>query len=90
MNYKEDWELPAIQTKNAANEMMLNDKYQHVYLYDAYTDEVRRIVHCEGSTANRPCRYTVVAQFISKTSGDAEASDEDEFVSYFINDELYM
>jgi hypothetical protein len=42
------------------------------------------------STANRPCRYTVVAQLIAKNSGDTEASDEDEFVSYFINDELYI
>ena len=90
MNYKEDWELSTIQTKNAANEMKLNDKYQHVYIYDADTDEIRRIVHCEWSTANRPCRYTVVAQFISKRSGDTEANGEDEFVSYFINDELYM
>ena len=39
---------------------------------------------------NRPCRYTVVAQFISKRSGNTEADNEDEFVSYFINEELYM
>jgi hypothetical protein len=60
--------------KDAANEMKLDDKYQHVYIYDADMDEIRRIVHCEWSTANRPCRYTVVAQFISKRSGDTEAN----------------
>ena len=70
--------------------MKINDKYKHVHIYDADTDEIRRIVHCEWSTANRPCRYTVVAQFIAKNSGDPDASDEDEFVSYFIIDELYM
>jgi hypothetical protein len=37
MNYKEDRELLTIQTKNAANEIKLNDKYQHVYLYDGQT-----------------------------------------------------
>ena len=70
--------------------MRLNDKYQHVYMYDADADEIRRIVHCEWSTTNRPCQYAVVAQFIAKESGDTEASDEDKFVSYFINDELYV
>ena len=79
-----------IQTKNAANEMRLNDKYQLIYLYDADTDEIRRIVHCEWLKANRPYRYTVVAQFIAKKSEDTDAGDEDEeYVSYFINDELY-
>ena len=73
-----------------ANEIRLNDKYQYVYFYDAETDEIRRIVHCKWSTASRLCRYTVVAQFISKRSGDTEAHDEDEFVSYFINEELYF
>ena len=68
----------------------MNDKYQHVHIYDADNDEIRRIVNCERSTASRPCRYTVVAQFIAKRSGDTEADGEDEFVSYFINDELYM
>ena len=54
LNYKEDWEFATVQTKNAANEMKLSDKYQHFYLYDADTDEIGRIVHCEWSTANRP------------------------------------
>ena len=70
MSSKEDWELQTIQTKNAANEMRKNDKYQHVYIYDADTDEIRRIVHCEWSAANRPCQFTVVLQFITKKSGD--------------------
>ena len=47
MNYKKDWELFTIQTKNEENEMRINDKYQHVYTYDADTDEIRRIVHCK-------------------------------------------
>ena len=75
-----------MQTKNAAYEMRLNDKYQ----YDADTDQIRRIAQCEWSTANRPCQYTVVAQFIATKSGDTEASDEDQFVFYFINDEIYI
>ena len=79
-----------MQTKNAAYEMRLNDKYQHIYMYDADTDEIRRIAHCEWSTANRPCQYTVVAQFIATKSGDTEASDEGQLVFYFINDEIYI
>ena len=77
-----------IQTKNAANDIRLNDKYQHVYMNDVDADEIRRIVHCEWSTSNRPREYVVVAQFIAKKSGDNESSDEDKSVSYFINDEL--
>ena len=34
--------------------------------------------------------YIVVAQFISKISGDIGASDGDECISYFINGELNM
>jgi hypothetical protein len=91
MNYKEGWKFVTIQTKNAANEIMLNDKYQHIYIYDADTDEIKRVVNCEWSTANRPCRYTVIAQFIAKKSEDIDARDKDEeYVSYFSNDELYL
>jgi hypothetical protein len=62
----------------------------YVRTYANTENEIRRIVHCEWSTAHRPCQYTVVVQFIAKKSGDTEASDEDNFVSYLINDELYM
>jgi hypothetical protein len=42
------------------------------------------------STANRPCRYTVIARFIAKKSEYTDANYKDEeYVSYFINDELY-
>jgi hypothetical protein len=52
MNYDEGWELSIIQTKNAANEMRLNDKCQYVYISEADMDEISRIVHGEWSIAN--------------------------------------
>ena len=39
LNYREDWEDDKIKTKNRAHEGLLNDKYQHIYLYDAEKNE---------------------------------------------------
>ena len=71
-------------TKNRAHEGLLNDKYQHVYLYDAENDELRRIVHVEWCTAHRPPRYAVVTQLVNPPG------DEDEdLMPYLINESLY-
>ena len=51
MDYKEDWELSTIQTKNAANEIRLNDEYQYVYLCPVST----RVV-----TSVNSCYYTII------------------------------
>ena len=84
LNYKEDWEDEKIRTKNRAHEGLLNDKYQHVYLYDAENDELRRIVHVEWCTAHRPPRYAVVTQLVNPPG------DEDEdLMPYLINESLY-
>lgn len=84
LNYKEDWEDEKIRTKNRAHEGLLNDKYQYVYLYDPDNDEVRRIIHVEWSTANRPARYAVLTQLVNQQQGE-----EEDVVSYHINDFLY-
>jgi hypothetical protein len=85
LNFQEDWEEDKIRTKNRAHESLLNDKYQHVYLYDSDTKETRRIVHVEWSTAHRPAKYAVVTQFIQ---GEYE-NEEDDLVSYYINESLF-
>ena len=83
LNYQEDWEDEKIRTKNRAHEGLLNDKYQHVYLFDSDTDEVRRIVHVEWCTTNRPARYALITQLINQQDG------EEDLVSYYINESLY-
>jgi hypothetical protein len=83
LNYQEDWEDEKIRTKNRAHESLLNDKYQHVYLFDSDTDEVRRIVHVEWCTTNRPARYALITQLIN------QQDDEEDLVSYYINESLY-
>jgi hypothetical protein len=85
LNYQEDWEEDKIRTKNRAHESLLNDKYQHVYLYDSDTQETRRIVHVEWSTAHRPAKYAVVTQFVH----GIHENEEDDLVSYYINESLF-
>ena len=71
--------------KNRAHESLLNDKYQHVYLYDSDTQETRRILHVEWSTAHRPAKYAVVTQFVH----GIHENEEDDLVSYYINESLF-
>ena len=85
LNYQEDWEEDKIRTKNRAHESLLNDKYQHVYLYDSDTQETRRILHVEWSTAHRPAKYAVVTQFVH----GIHENEEDDLVSYYINESLF-
>ena len=63
----------------------LSDKYQHVYLYDSDTQETRRILHVEWSTAHRPAKYAVVTQFVH----GIHENEEDDLVSYYINESLF-
>ena len=58
----EDWKEEKIRTKNRADESLLNDKYQRVYLYDSDTNKVRRIIHVERSTA---AIYAVINQLVN-------------------------
>ena len=85
LNYQEDWEDEKIRTKNRAHEGLLNDKYQHVYLFDSDTDEVRRIEHVEWCTTLRPARYALITQLMNQQDG------EEDLVSYHyhINESLY-
>jgi len=69
--------------ENRAHEGLLNDKYQHVYLFDSDTDEVRRIVHVEWCTTLRPARYALITQLMNQQDG------EEDLVSYHINESLY-
>jgi hypothetical protein len=48
------------------------------------------IANRQQLTAHADTQYTVVVQFISNVSGDTEASNVDELVYYFINDQLYI
>ena len=82
LNYREDWEDDKIKTKNRAYEGLLNRKYQHIYLYDAENNELRRVVHVEWCTAHRPARYAVVTQLVNQP-------DEEDLVPYLINESLY-
>jgi hypothetical protein len=86
-NFKEDWEDDKINTKNKAHETLLNDKYQHIYLFDDDVGEIRRAVHVEWST-NRPTKYVVITQLVCRDGHDGIDDDED-LVSYYINDSLF-
>lgn len=86
-NFKEDWEDDKINTKNKAHETLLNDKYQHIYLFDDDVGEIRRAVHVEWST-NRPTKYVVITQLVRRDGHDGIDDDED-LVSYYINDSLF-
>ena len=88
-NYKEDWEDDKISTKNKAHEGLLNDKYQHIFLYDEDVDEIRRPTHVEWSTT-RPARYALITQLVRQNGQQGNDDDEaDDLVSYFINDSLF-
>jgi hypothetical protein len=76
--YKEDWLAEKIRTNNRAHESLLKDKYQHVYLYDSDIN-----FHVEWSTFNHTPIYAVIPQL---DDGD---SDDEDLVSYHINENLY-
>ena len=81
-----DLEDDKINTKDKAHETALNDKYQHIYLFDDDVGEIRRAVHVEWST-NRPTKYVVITQLVRRDGHDGIDNDED-LVSYYINDSL--
>jgi hypothetical protein len=83
-------ELQAQQTKNIANEHLIEEKYNPEYLYDVKEDEIRRVVDVEWATRNRPAKFVVVTQLICSISDAAgENESDDGLVSYAINDEFY-
>ena len=87
-NFREDWEDDKINTKNKAHEDLLNDKYQHIFLYDEEESETRRIIHVEWSTT-RPAKYVVITKLV-RQGGEANMdNDDDDLVPYLINDELF-
>ena len=86
-NFREDWEDDKINTQNKAHEDLLNDKYQHVFLYDEEENETRRIIHVEWSTT-RPAKYVVITKLVRQDGEASRDDDDDDLVPYFINDEL--
>ena len=80
-NFIENWEEESIVTKNAVHERKLNDKYQHIYFFDADVDELRRIFHVEWQRG-RNASHVAITQLV------ANAIDVND-IPYVINNELH-